>query len=95
LGSARRRSKSNDDDLYEVGYVSDDPDFDQKLNNVLKTRIGFEWPYAAQFEITKINLEIWLESNCKGEYRIFIGRHEKLVYFKNQDDFIVYQLTWG
>lgn len=62
--------------------------------HVLKTRIGYEWPYSTHFSQNNVELELWLENNCCNKYRIFVGRHEKIVYFKSAEDLILYKLTW-
>lgn len=67
----------------------------QRFKKILQSRIGFEWPYSSHFNGSRGELEDWLRVNCQKEYRIFVGRHEQIVYFKNDQDFTLYQLTWN
>lgn len=70
---------------------------DNKLLRVLASREvlrPLSYPYVTKF-IDADGIDHWLDTNCKGTYRImarFNGSH--LIHFELEHDFVLYQLTW-
>ena len=67
----------------------------EKLNRILLSRdIQSSFPYKAEF-IYSPEITDWLTDNCNGKYRIKSVYSQQSIVFEQEDDFTLYQLTWG
>ena len=68
------------------------------FRRVLATRdISGEWAYQVEGPQAADTDDItdWLAETCRGKYRLYRRTDKYQVYFEDEQDFVLFQMTWG